>query len=188
MTVSIHGVQGALARARLMRLREALGAAGLAALALFALSLAFMVFALQPLEAQDQALGVRLEQGERLHAPQAGDAQAATPMVRLGAFYRHLTTREETTDFLAKLHALSLKAGTELRSADYRVKKAAGPIERHEIALVATGTYAQVRAFLANSLIQVPVLSLDQVKFKRQHANDSRVQAELNLTLHVVKP
>jgi hypothetical protein len=99
-----------------------------------------------------------------------------------------LTTKDEKTDFLARLHALSQKAGTELRSADYRVRKGAGPIERYEISLVASGTYAQVRAFLANSLIQMPVLSLDQVKFKRQHANDSRVEAEVNLTLHVVKP
>lgn len=188
MTVSIPILQGALARVRLTRLGEALGTAGGAALALFALSLAFMLSALQPLEAQDRALGVQLEENERLHRPRARDAQAATPTARLGTFYRHLTTKEETTDFLATLHALSLKAGTEVRSADYRVKKTAGPIERHEIALVATGSYAQVRAFLANALIQMPVLSLDQVKFKRQHANDSRVQAELNLTLHVVKP
>jgi len=51
-----------------------------------------------------------------------------------------------------------------------------------------TGSYAQIRAFLENALIQVPVLSLDQVKFHKERANDASVRADVQLTLHLIKP
>ena len=51
-----------------------------------------------------------------------------------------------------------------------------------------TGSYTQMREFLKRSLAEVPVLSLDQISLKRENRRDGTVQAELRLTLHMVKP
>ena len=67
-------------------------------------------------------------------------------------------------------------------------KAAGGRIERFEIVLPVTGTYGQLRAFLKRALGEIPVLSLDQMTLKRQSRNDAEVQAELKMTLHLVKP
>ena len=50
-----------------------------------------------------------------------------------------------------------------------------------------TGSYTQMRDFLKRSLAEIPVLSLDQISLKRENRREGTVQAELRLTLHMVK-
>ena len=50
------------------------------------------------------------------------------------------------------------------------------------------GSYTQMREFLKRALAEIPVLSLDQISLKRENRRDGTVQAELRLTLHMVKP
>jgi hypothetical protein len=61
-------------------------------------------------------------------------------------------------------------------------------IERYEITLPVTGSYRQVRLFLQRAMHEIPVLSLDQVSFKRSSTGKNLVDAQLRLTLHMVKP
>ena len=51
-----------------------------------------------------------------------------------------------------------------------------------------SGSYLQLRDFLRRTLTEIPVLSLDQMTLKREGRNDGAVQAELRMTLHMVKP
>jgi hypothetical protein len=53
--------------------------------------------------------------------------------------------------------------------------------------LPVAGSYPQIREFLRRSLAEIPVLSLDQINLKRENRNDGAVNAELRLTLHMVK-
>ncbi|MNC99262.1 hypothetical protein D3C83_174870 [compost metagenome] len=76
----------------------------------------------------------------------------------------------------------------ELRSAAYRTQAAGARLERYEIVLPVSGSYAQVRDFLKRALVEIPVLSLDQVSLKRESRNDARVQAELRLAIHRMRP
>ena len=64
---------------------------------------------------------------------------------------------------------------------------AEGRIVRYEIVLPVAGSYPQIREFLRRSLAEIPVLSLDQVNLKREKRNDGAVNAELRLTLHMVR-
>ncbi|HYX66326.1 MAG TPA: hypothetical protein VE935_19070, partial [Burkholderiales bacterium] len=93
---------------------------------------------------------------------------------------------EQTTDWLAKLYAIGRATGVELQSARYRSEQA-GRIERYQILLPLSGSYAQMREFLDRALAEIPVLSLDQMTLKRESRRDGAVQAELRLTLHMVR-
>ena len=53
--------------------------------------------------------------------------------------------------------------------------------------LPVAGSYAQMRDFLARALAEIPVLSLDQISSSARTATTARVQAELRLTLHMVR-
>jgi hypothetical protein len=167
-------------REKILQMREQLGPMGLASLAILAAALAFFALAVQPLEQKDRALRAALER-------RAGGAAADYGPDQLAAFYRFLERKEETTDWLAKLHGIARATGVDLRSATYRTQSAGARLERYEIVVPVSGSYGQIRDFLKRTLAEVPVLSLDQVSIKRESRNDALVQAELRMAIHRVK-
>ena len=166
---------------RKLDLRHELGGLGVLALVLLVGALVFSVAVVQPLEAKGRKLAARLANAEL--PAQGAPASAAD---KLGAFYDYLAKPEQTTDWLAKLYAIGHATGVELQSATYASEQA-GRIERTQIVLPLTGSYAQMREFLDRALTEIPVLSLDQMTLKRESRRDGAVQAELKLTLHMVK-
>lgn len=173
----------------LRRIRDELGVIGLASIGLLAGAAFFMFFAPKPLEARNGELERQLAVNPRQNlSSDPAFIRASTPAAKIAAFYHFLKTEQQTTDWLARLHAVGQTAGLDLRSADYRLQKTGTRIERYEIMLPVSGNYAQIRAFLANALAEIPVLSLDEVKFRKARAADASVQAELRLTLHLVNP
>lgn len=171
------------------RIRGELGATGLSALAVIGCGLLFLFFALKPLEARHAELQRQLALDSRQSAaPDHGLVRASTPAAKLAALYHFLKTDAPPTEWLGRLHTASRNAGVELRSASYRVQTTGTRIERYEITLPVSGNYARIRAFLDHALAEIPVLSLDEVKFKKERPADASVQAELRLTLHLVNP
>jgi hypothetical protein len=53
--------------------------------------------------------------------------------------------------------------------------------------LPVAGSYSQLRDFLKRATSEIPVLSVDQMSLKRESRNDGALQAELHLTLHLVR-
>src|SRR5204863_3118854 len=110
--------------------------------------------------------------------------------------YAHLEKNEAPTDWLAKLYGIGKATGVELRSATYRspsqendlAEKTGQRIQRYEIVLPVQGSYPQLREFMRRALAEIPLLSLDQVTLKRENRGAGAVQAELKMTLHMVKP
>jgi hypothetical protein len=160
-------------------LRQQLGGLGALAVALLAAALAFSLFVVQPLESKGRDLAARLARTGT--AAPAADNGAE----KLAEFYDYLAKPEQTIDWLAKLYAIGHATGVELQSATYRSEQA-GRIERTQIVLPLTGSYAQMREFLNRALAEIPVLSLDQMTLKRESRRDGAVQAELKLTLHML--
>jgi len=172
-------------REQLMRLRRELGLAGLAAVVTLALTALFYKAALEPMQHRAERLSQQLERQAARAPGQAGDGSASG---KLDTLYSYLGRAEGTTDWLAKLHAIGRATGVEMKSANYRsAPPQAGRIERYEIVLPVSGSYVQMRDFLRRALGEIPVLSLDQISLKRESRNDGAVQAELKLTLHMVK-
>ena len=168
-------------RDQLYRLRDELGITGLAALFVFVGAGLFMTFVLQPLKEKDRVLEARAGMARDAAPSRAGNAAE-----KVGALYQYLDKPEATTDWLAKLYAIGKATGVELQSASYKTQ-ATGRLERYEIVLPLTGSYTQMREFLKRSLAEIPVLSLDQISLKRENRREGSVQAELRLTIHMVK-
>jgi len=168
--------------AQLYRCRHELGMTGVAALVLFLGAALFMSLVLQPLKAKNRVLEARAGIGRDL-----GAVQHANAADRIGAVYQYLEKPEATTDWLAKLYAIGKATGVELQSATYKTQNTGGRLQRYEIVLPLTGSYTQMRDFLKRSLAEIPVLSLDQISLKRENRREGTVQAELRLTLHMVK-
>ena len=110
----------------------------------------------------------------------------AGPAAKVQTVYQLLARSEEPTDALAKLHGISVGTGVRLQSASYRTQKE-GRVERLEIALPLSGSYAQIRDFAARALAEIPAASLDQLSLKRDSRGAAELHAELRLTIHRVK-
>ena len=160
---------------RLLDLRHELGAVGTAALIILAAAGVFFLLVLQPLKDEH----ARLQGALARNTPKAG--------ANLVAFYGFLESKEDTTDALAKLYAIGTATGVELQSGSYRTQEAAGRLERYELALPVSGSYAQIRDFLNRALAEIPALSLDQMTLRRDGRSEATLHAELRLTLHGVK-
>ena len=168
--------------AQIYRLRDELGITGLAALVLFIAAGAFMALVLQPMKQKNRVLEARAGISRDL-----GAVQNVNAAEKVASVYEYLEKPEATTDWLAKLYAIGKATGVELQSANYKTQNAGGRLQRYEIVLPLTGSYTQMRDFLKRSLTEIPVLSLDQITLKRENRREGTVQAELRLTLHMVK-
>lgn len=167
----------------LRRLAQELGFAGWLALAIGIGAALFSVFEVQPLEAENAELAQRVAR-----LSDAAAEQPSTAAEKVAAVYRYLAREEETTDWLAALHGIGAATGVQLKSANYRTLEPAGRIRRYEIVLPVEGSYPRLRDFLKRATEAIPVMSVDQLTLKRERTADERLQAELRLTLHMVKP
>jgi hypothetical protein len=166
----------------LVRVLQDLGVPGIASAALLAAAAVFHFGVVKPLEARDAEAAQRVAR----QAPRPQAAEPASSADKLAAVYQHLSKEESPTDWLAKLHAIGSATGLELRSAAYK-QQADGRIVHYEIVLPISGSYAQIRDFLARAMAEVPAMSVDQLTLKREKRTDTTLRAELHLTLHMVK-
>jgi hypothetical protein len=168
--------------------REEIGVLALVSLLVLALSFAFYVYGLKPLEARSLRLGAELERAsKRTEQRRPEFIRTASPADRLARFYRFFEREELTTDWLAKLYGLASGAGIELHMGEYRLADSSHRLSRYQVTLPVAGNYAQLQSFLETALDEIPVLSLDQVSFRRKGANDSRIDAEIVVTLHLLR-
>lgn len=160
------------------RLRNLLGTAGMAALALISAAAAFSMLVVEPLESRTAAMKSAVRPSPRVGGGEGGG--------KVQVVYKYLARGDEPTDALATLHNIGIGTGVRLQSASYRAQRE-GRVERLEIALPLTGSYAQIRDFAAKALAEIPAASLDQLSLKRENRGDAELHAELRLTIHRVK-
>lgn len=175
-------MKGALAS-----LQRDLGLLGLVSAGALIATVLFSMAFVQPLEARK----ARLEREAAVRAP-AGAAEvlrvsARTPAGQLDNFYRFFERRERTDEWLAKLYGIGSAAGLQLREGTYRLDGTRQRFDRYQVQLPVRGSYAQIRAFLEASLAEIPLMSLDQVSFRRKSANETAVDADVILTLHLLR-
>lgn len=170
---------------RWRKLHERLGSVALLALGLLGAGLLFLAGALRPLEARLERLDAQAGSNTRAAAD---SIRRGTPSAKLAAFYRYFDRQEGQVEWLAKLYAKAQASGLELRNADYRLVETNGRLARYEVTLPLAGNYAQLRTFFGQALDDNPVLSLDQLNLRRKRVNDTQLEAEAVLTIHLLVP
>ena len=176
-------------KSRLQLARRIIGPLGFAAIALGAAAIAFQAAVLAPLHEREAALRDRAARVAPTApaAPRGSAPAAVTQADKVAAVYRYLERGEDTTDWLATLHAIGAASGVQMKSAAYRTLVTGTPIRRTEIVLPVAGTYPQIREFLRRAAAEIPLMSVDQVTLRREDPARGPLQAELRLTLHMVK-
>ena len=168
-------------------LKRDLGALGLASVAALGALVLFSLAFVKPLEARKARL--EAESANRGQAMGAAivRVRAPGPSGQLDELYRYFDRGERTDEWLAKLYGIGSAAGLQLRAGTYRFEETRQRFNRYQIQLPVRGSYAQIRAFLEAGLAEIPVMSLDQVSFRRKAVNDTAVEADIVLTLHLLR-
>jgi hypothetical protein len=160
-----------------------LGTLGIGAIVITAAVVLFELYAVKPLQETDRLLEEKLARAVPASSSSTRTGTRSAPR-GLEAFYRFFERDETPTDWLAKFHAAATSTGLLAPTAEYKVIESGKRLERYQIAVPVTGSYAEICHFIAAVLNDVPVLSLDQVRLRRTRGSTSRVDAELVFSLY----
>lgn len=172
----------------LRRWHGSTGWQGTAAAAMIAGCTAVWVLAILPMDGQ--VAGLRMEASSR-HESQRKLARFGDdldPHSQLRQFYAFFTRDATLESWLARLYDIGDSGGLLLRQAEYQAADAGGlKLSRYRIVVPVTGTYPQLKQFLATVLAEIPILSLDQVTLRKHKAGDPSVDANLQFTLYLLQ-
>ncbi len=169
----MSGVNAVLAR---------IGTLGVLGIGVLLFCLPFYFSALRPAERE---LAAQQDAAERLRS--RGPFRAVTVDDRadeLLRFYSLLPPLAQLPAELARLYALAGASQLQLRQGEYRLeRRAAGPVA-YRVTLPVRGSYLQVRGFLDAVLREMPLASVDALRFERERTADAGLDAQIQLTLH----
>jgi len=176
-------------KTRLNRLLRALGAPGVLALGVLLACAGFWASALKPLQDELAAQRVALErlQNRTLYQPAAASREDRRE-AELARFYGLFPPTERLAEEVARIHRLARGAGLDLDQGEYRLERRSVGLWAYRINLPVRGTYPQLREFMGTLLRDVPVASLESLRFERKRAADAQLDAQLRLTVHVRPP
>jgi hypothetical protein len=94
----------------------------------------------------------------------------------------------QLTDEVQTLHVLARRAGLDLAQGEYRLERRPAGLWAYRITLPARGSYGQFREFVGAVLKQMPIASLDALRFERKKAADTQLEGQLRLTIYARAP
>jgi hypothetical protein len=159
-----------------------LGAPGVLGLGVLLFCLAFYFSALRPAELE---LGAKRAAVERSRLPgPARQVALDTGAEQLERFYALFPPLERLGGELERLYGLARGSGLDLLQGEYRVEKRPEGLIAYRITLPVRGSYPQVRGFAGAVLTQMPVASIDGLRFERKKSADAQLDAQFRITVH----
>jgi hypothetical protein len=152
------------------------GTAGLAALLLAVVAIV--------LGQRWDAQAVKLQaEARELRAKARPTVAAASAPVSVRQWQASLPPSSSRQQRLADLLELSIRLDLNGARTEHRLSSSEG-LERLRVTMPVTGSYAQLRRFIAAALEHDPALSLDAIKLRRVSPMAADVDAELQWSLH----
>ena len=157
---------------------------GLLGLVLVLLASGIYLYQVQPkttrlatLKRDSASLKLRIEQAAKTGLPETSDQDD------VAKFYGFFSDATLST-WLNKLYAAAAAQKLVLEQGEYRISPSKnGKLVRYQITLPVKGNYLQIRQFVAQSLVDVPVAALEDITFKREGIGATEVETRIKFTL-----
>lgn len=150
------------------------------ALLIASLSLALSVTA--PL--REQIAAVEQQSHQLRTTSQAKVLPPISPQARLRDFYAAFPPRSALPEVLIQVHRSASRNGLQDTHADYRdTPEADTPLVRVRIELPVTGSYAALRAWIAELLGELPALTLEGLELRRTDIGKAQLDARVRFQL-----
>lgn len=133
---------------------------------------------LAELKHESASLKSRIERAAKSGIPETGSAE------ELNKFYGFFRGAP-LTEWLDKLYAAAAAQQLVLEQGEYRLSSdKTGRLARYQVTLPVKGSYLQIRQFVDQALIDVPVAALDDINFKREAIGATQLEARIKFTLY----
>lgn len=169
-----------------------LGTPGKIGIGLLVVSGIYFFSAVAPQETMLQQLKERAETLQiQAQKPATGDAEAGKKMTgdqALQAFYDFFPMIDSSPFWIRELVRIAKKHNVELSSSEYRlINEQDARLARYEMVLPIRGSYAQIRAFIADALESVPAIAISAIAIKRDVVSSDRLELRLEINLFLNK-
>ncbi|ADE12056.1 type 4a pilus biogenesis protein PilO [Sideroxydans lithotrophicus] len=105
---------------------------------------------------------------------------------QLAAFYKFFPSERSIPDWVEKISDAAAMNKLVLRQGEYQViHDKISRLLLYRVTLPVKGSYPNLRGFIDDVLTEVPIASLDNVKFERQKIGDEALVSTVILTLHL---
>lgn len=159
-----------------------LGRVGAVGALLIVASLVYDYAVVRPREAALNEQLLRNEQVRRDVAAQHARAEQAAAAADLG----RPALAPAVADALRRLFDAAGQAGLELDQGEYRLTEVKDAhLRRYQLSLPVSGSYPEIRAFVARALNADPALALTAIQLRRDRIEDADLDALLNFTLYL---
>ena len=173
-------------KARLEAALRRLGTAGVLGIGLLLACAGFYVSALAPLEQEAAAQRLALERLKTRtpHRPVSSGGREED----LRRFQALFPSASELTDEVERLHRLARRAGLDLAQGEYRLERRVNGLWAYRVTLPVRGSYPQFRDFIGAVLKEMPIASIDALRFERKRAAETQLEAQVRVTLYARPP
>jgi hypothetical protein len=173
-------------KARLEAALRRLGTAGVLGIGLLLACAGFYVSALAPLEQEAAAQRLALERLKTRtpHRPVSSGGREED----LRRFQALFPSASELTDEVERLHRLARRAGLDLAQGEYRLERRVNGLWAYRVTLPVRGSYPQFRDFIGAVLKDMPIASIDALRFERKRAAETQLEAQVRVTLYARPP
>jgi len=162
-----------------------LGWLGGSGLALLVAAAVFYFSTVRPAQEEFAVLQGRLDRIESRGRADAGLRSSAGPS-RMEQFLEFFPPLDTAPRWLKTVYSIAERERLELLKGTYRVSEdPALMLAHYTISLPVRGSYPQIRRFIAATLNEVPIASLEGVVFQRDKVSEGVVEASVTLTLHL---
>lgn len=121
-----------------------------------------------------------------LQASRVVAAHQGTVDEQLIEYYRVFPNEFDSPEWLGKMSDIAGKIGLKLNEGEYKTTRdKVGRLMHFQITLPVTGTYPQIREFMASIPVEIPVMALENVQIERKTVSDSTVDAKIVFGLYL---
>ena len=169
---------------QLQALLETLGAAGVLGLGVLLFCAAFYFTAVAPPERELEAQRSAAERFKS-RSPYQKVSSSSGASSELSRFHSLFPPVERLTDELERLYSLARDAKLELQQGEYRLETRGEGLAAYRVTLPIRGSYPQIREFLGAVLKEMPIASVDALRFERKKVGETLLDAQVRLTIHL---
>ena len=99
-------------------------------------------------------------------------------------FYELFPAVAKLPEELERLYALARAAGLQIQQGEYRLESRGAGLLSYRVAFPVKGTYAQIRQFVGATLKDLPIASIDALRFERKRVGEAQLEGQVRLTIY----
>jgi hypothetical protein len=161
---------------------EGLGPAGVISLGVLLFCAYFHFSAVQPLERE---LVAQRTAAERLKARSPAQLERVPDKAdEVRRFYELFPPVSRLPAELEHVYALARDAGLQIQQGEYRLESRGVGLLPYRVTFPMKGTYGEIRQFVGTTLKEMPIASVDALRFERKKVGDAQLEGQVRLTIH----